>query len=158
MDNLFVIFNNKISQLSQSVKVAILLASFGVFLLSLVGSLYLIETIEMLGVLLGVISGVSLLLAFLIASNIFLEKIFTNDIRHMFALSTRRKMAVGVLAIALLSAAIAGDSTNPLIGIGLIFCVGILGIFASTTEMEKEAMQNIEDEIIWRYENEESED
>lgn len=158
MDNLFVIFNNKISQLSQSVKVAILLASFGVFLLSLVGSLYLIETIEMLGVLLGVISGVSLLLAVLIASNVFLEKIFRNDIRHMFALSTRRKMAVGVLAIALLSAAIAGDSTNPLIGIGLIFCVGILGIFASTTEMEKEAMQNIEDEIIWRYENEESED
>ena len=112
----------------------------------------------MLGVLLGSIAGVAFLTIILALSNILLKDKFTSDIRHNFSITTRRKIAAGVGAAFLLLAAIISDTQSPFVGVGLIVVVGLLSIFASTTQMEKDAIAEMEEEIVWRYENESEEE
>lgn len=154
MDNIFTAFNRKISNLPK-IKVTLVIALLilvGAGML--VGSFYTIENIEMLGILLGSFSGVSLLALILIASNLLIAPKLDRDLRHTFSISTRRKTAAVVALAAIVAAASFGDNENPLIGAGLIVLFGLLGIFISTTEDERTAIAEMEDEIVWRYENE----
>jgi hypothetical protein len=154
LDNLFTAFNNKISALEKT-KLSILIVVLTLSAAgSLVGSLATIKSIEIVGILLGSLSGAFFLSTILMLSNIFLTPRLNKDIRHNFAITTRRKIAAVVAGVAIISAAASGDGENPIVGAALIVLIGLLGIFISTTEAERTAISEMEDEIVWRYENE----
>ena len=157
MDSIFVALNGKIDGLSK--KIAYLL-SFLALLLAvgfIIGSFYLIEIVEMLGVLSGSLGGVMLLLGILISTRAIFSDRTTKDFRHNFALTTRRKIAAGIAVAAILTAGVLSNGENPVVGALLIVLIGLLSIFVSTTQDEKDAIESMEEEILWSYENEESE-
>ena len=50
-----------------------------------------------------------------------------------------------------------GDGTNPWLGASTILVFGWLAFFFVITPLEKEAIEEAADEIVWMYENEELE-
>ncbi len=157
MNSLYIWFNNKIDGFSKAVQILASLVSLALGVLLGFASFLLIEDLEVLGILAGSFGGVGILVFLLSITRIIFAGKLSQDIRHNFALSTRRKIAGVSAAAILLSAGALTGGQNPLVGMLLVVVAGVLGIFMSMTEAEKDAIAEMEDEIVWQYEQSQEE-
>jgi amino acid transporter len=120
-----------------------------------ISSFLTIETMELLGIVLGSLAGALLFLISLVAFKIFLRGKVVEDVRHRISLSSRRKIvAVMVLGYLIIVALYGGDGKNPIFGISTIWIFAMLAYFVSTSDQEKEEIEKVADDIVWQYESE----
>jgi hypothetical protein len=132
------------------------LAAFGIGLV--ISSGLLINTIEFLGIILGSLGGVVFLFLSIFIPSLFIKDNFVDNLKHKFGISVRRRIALIAGIIYLIAIVMSGgDGTNPWLGASTILVFGWLAFFFVVTPLEKEAIEEAADEIVWMYENEELE-
>jgi hypothetical protein len=137
--------------------IASLLAVFGIGLV--ISSGLLINTIEFLGIVLGSLGGVVFLFLSVFIPSLFIRDNFIDNLKHKFGITVRRRISIiaGILYLIIIVVS-GGDGTNPWLGASTILVFGWLSFFFVITPLEKEAIEEASEEIVWMYENEDLSD
>lgn len=124
----------------------------------IVSSSLLITEIEFMGVLLGSLGGVVLFFTSFFLYSIFNSLESLNRFKEKFSISLRRKSSIvlGLVSLILIALAGGGAGNNPLIGATTVLTLGWIVTFLITTPGELEAIENARDEILWAYENQDT--